>query len=87
MALSTCQPDWIQQVKLGYEEDPEALKLLKLWEEEGQLPQEYSVNEGLIKHRGRVWLGSNSLAHQHIIQAFHDSGVEVTQGFWHHTIE
>lgn len=81
MVVSSCQPKWVTKVKLGYEDDSEAIKLLELWKKTRQLPQEYTVQDGLIKHKGRVWLGSNKLAHQHIIQAFHDTGVRGRSGF------
>jgi hypothetical protein len=67
MAISFCQPDWVNRVKLGYHEDPEASRLLKVYSEKGQLPPGYVVQEGLIKLKGRVWLGTNKLAHHHVM--------------------
>jgi hypothetical protein len=81
LAVSSCHPEWIDRVKQGYTEDAEAQRLFKLWNEAGQLPPAYSIKDGLIRFKGRVWLGSNSLAHNHVIQAFHDSGVGGHSGF------
>lgn len=35
----------------------------------------FSVSDGLIRQHGRLWLGTNKLAQQHVIQAVHSSGV------------
>jgi len=69
MAISFCSPDWIDRVKLGYSDGPQALQLL------ANPIGEYSVSDGLIRHQGRIWLGSNELAQQHVLQAVHSSGV------------
>lgn len=39
------------------------------------------MQDGLIRHKGKVWLGQNKVAHQHVIQAFHSSGVGGHSGF------
>lgn len=35
----------------------------------------FQLVNGIIKYKGRVWVGSNSLAQQHILQALHNSGI------------
>jgi hypothetical protein len=62
-------------------DDLEAVKLLQKLAQSDNTSQEYTVHDVLIKHPGRVWLGTNKLAHQHIIQAFHNSGVGGHSGF------
>lgn len=32
------------------------------------------LQNGVIRHKGKVWLGTNSLAQQHVMQAVHNSG-------------
>jgi len=75
MAISFCNPDWMEQVKLGYAEDSQTKQLL------ANPTGEYSVDDGIIRHQGRVWLGSNKLAQQHVLQAIHCSGVGGHSGF------
>ena len=41
----------------------------------------YSLDEGIIRHKGRLWIGNNSLAQEHVIQALHSSGVGGYSGF------
>lgn len=33
------------------------------------------MQDGVIRHQGRVWLGTNHLAQQHVLQAVHNSGI------------
>jgi hypothetical protein len=81
LTVSSCQPEWIARVKQCYADDPKAVKLLQKLAQSDNTSQEYTIHDGLIKHLGRVWLGTNKLAHQHIIQAFHSSGVGGHSGF------
>lgn len=62
-------------MKLGYADDPLALKIL------ADPTGDYSVQDGLIKHQGRVWLGANLLAQQHVLEAIYCSGVGGHLGF------
>lgn len=75
MAISMSNPDWLDRVKAGYVEDPLATKLLADLVNPSSTEGTFSVKEGLIRHKGQIWLGSNELAHQHVIQAMHSSGV------------
>lgn len=81
LAVSSCQPDWVAKVKEGYLEDAIALKLLEKLADPNTNHQDYTLQDGLIKHQGRVWLGTNKLAHQHVIPAFHSSGLGGHSGF------
>lgn len=69
LAISFCNPEWIDKIKLGYTDDPKALQILSA-------PSgDFTVTDGLIRHHGKIWLGSNVLAQQHVLQAMHSSGV------------
>jgi len=69
LAISFCNPTWLQQLKLGYEDDAEAVKILH------NPTGDYSVQDGIIRHRSKVWLGHNKTAQQHVLQAVHNSAV------------
>ena len=50
----------------------------KLWAElsvSGTNKDGFSLEKGVIKRQGRIWVGGNALAQQHITQALHDSGI------------
>lgn len=59
----------MERVKLGYADDSQAMQLLS------NPIGECTVKDGVIRYQGRVWLGNNVLAQQHVLQAVHSSGV------------
>ena len=40
----------------------------------------YTLQDGVIRFKGRVWVGSKVLAQQHILEAVHDSGISGHSG-------
>lgn len=40
----------------------------------------YFLVDGVIRHKGRVWVGNNPLVQQHILQALYSSGLGVHSG-------
>lgn len=57
----------------GYDEDPET-KQTKL-SLTGSNDKRFSLEQGVIRLRGRIWVGKNATAQQHILQAMHASGI------------
>lgn len=74
-ALSSPTPTWLERLKEGYETDPQCLQLLTELCLASPNDKGYSLVDGIIKFHGRVWVGSNQLAQQHILQALHASGI------------
>jgi hypothetical protein len=75
MAISSAEPTWLQMLVEGYDDDPETNKL---WEEltlTGSNDKGYTLEQGVIRFRGRIWVGKNNIAQQHITQALHASGI------------
>lgn len=35
----------------------------------------FQLSNGVLKYKGRIWVGNNTLAQQHILQAVHNSGI------------
>lgn len=71
----------MDRVKEGYEEEDQATKLIEELKVAGGQLGASTLSDGLIRHHGRAWLGSNKLAHHHILQAMHNSGVGGHSGF------
>lgn len=81
-ALSACTPAWISNLVQGYQDDQQAVKLLEKlaltkYDEHG-----YSLVDGVIKHQGRIWIGNNELAQQHVVQSLHSSGIGGHSSFY-----
>jgi hypothetical protein len=72
---SEVQPVWLQEVLNSYVTDVEAQR--RLTELALASPDEhgYELRKGIIRLRGRVWIGSNSTLQTKLITAFHSSAV------------
>ena len=81
MAVSMCTPTWIEQLKAGYDQDEFTRQLLTELSITTENDKGFQLQNGVIKYKGRVWVGHNTLAQQHILQALHDSGIGGHSGF------
>lgn len=75
MAVSECVPTWIQKLKEGYEEDEQAKQLLMELSVSPESNSQFTLQQGVLRYKGRVWVGNNTVAQQHILVALHDSGL------------
>lgn len=78
-AISSATPVWLQQVISGYQDDPEALKLLASLAVKESFP--YCLQDGLIRYKGRVWLGNNSALQSKVVAALHFGALGGHSGF------
>jgi len=74
-AISKCIPSWTQRLQEGYSDDETAQKLLTELAVTQENQQGYSLKNGVIRFKGRLWVGNNTVAQQHILIALHDSGL------------
>lgn len=80
-AVYSCTPVWLQEVSDGYLSDPYSAQLLSDLALCPTARPLFSLCSGIIKYKGRVWLG-NHLALQHkIIDALHSSPMGGHSGF------
>jgi hypothetical protein len=80
LMVSQCKPVWLEEVQQGYEWDPIAtakLAQLAIHNPQGH----YSLQQGIIRHKNRLWIGSNSTMQQKIMQALHSGAIEGHSGF------
>lgn len=83
-ALSVAIPDWVQEVVEGYKDDPDAsCKIQTLCINSGAVP-DYSLKDGVIYFKNRLWIGNNITLQQKILANLHaaavggHSGIQVT---------
>ena len=69
MVVSVSTPSWLERLQQGYDEVPEAKQLLTELSVQSDNGKGYTLQHGIIRHKGRVWVGNNVLAQQHILQA------------------
>ena len=80
-AISVCRPQWLESIMEGYNTDDQAKALLQELSLVSPNAKGYSLNQGIIRFRDRIWLGNNKEAHNAILLSLHDSGVGGHSGF------
>ena len=72
-AVSTVKPTWVQEVLNSYATDPQAQQMLAKLAIFSPDAIGFSVEQGLIKHKGNIWIGQNSALQTKLIAAFHSN--------------
>jgi transposase InsO family protein len=80
LATSSVVPSWLAEVTKGYESDEQAKKLLQSLAT-GHSMDPFTLTAGIIRHKGRVWLGHDSALQLKVMTALHDSAVGGHSGF------
>lgn len=80
-AISSSQPSWLTDVISGYDKDPASQQLLQelAVDPDGRPP--FTLVDGVIRLRGRIWLGNNQALQDRVIAAFHSSALGGHSGF------
>jgi hypothetical protein len=73
--ISASTPKWLEVITEAYLQDPEAQTLLAELAITGSNQKGYSLHDGIIKYKGKIWLGHHKEAQHTILQALHNSGV------------
>ena len=71
LSVSSIKHQWLEQVVAGYQTDPRAMELLQRLVVQQDSTGPFSLLAGVIRHKGRVWLGTNKEVQQLVLQAFH----------------
>ena len=80
-AISSVTPTWLADVVTGYSSDPYASKLLQQLSVNPDSSPPYSLTGGIIRYKGRIWLGSNVPLHHRVMSALHNSALGGHSGF------
>ena len=65
----------MDKLQEAYLSDPETQQMLVELSLSSPNDKGFSLQDGIIRLHGKVWVGSNSLAQNHIMQALHASGL------------
>jgi hypothetical protein len=74
-AISTSVPKWMEIVIEGYQQDEQCKTLLTELSLTGSNNKGFTLQEGVIRYKGRIWLGNHKEAHQAVLLALHASGI------------
>jgi hypothetical protein len=81
LAISSCTPQWVSEIIDSYTHDPFAKDLLvKLVVDASAVPH-YSLRDGLLRYKRRIWVGQSAPLQDHLIAALHASAVGGHSGF------
>jgi hypothetical protein len=72
VSVSACQPLWIKELLNSYATDTRAQELLSRLALQSPDEQGYSLDKGLIRYNGRLWIAENTSLQSKLISALHD---------------
>lgn len=75
MAVSSSTPKWLEILTEAYLEDEQTKTLFAELAVTGSNGKGFSLQNGLIRYKGRIWLGNHSTAHVAVLKALRDSGL------------
>lgn len=79
-ALSSVQHSWLAAVVDGYNSDPVAVTLLSQLAVQPDARPPFSLVQGVIRYKGRIWLGANKPVQSQILLALHASPIGCHSG-------
>jgi hypothetical protein len=80
-SMSCSSPQWLSEVILGYSNDSKAQHLLFELALQPDSHPPYSLQAGVLRYKGRIWLGTNLSLQHKVLSALHDSPMGGHSGF------
>lgn len=80
-AISVSTPTWLQEVTKGYEQDPHTSQLLAELAINSIAKEHYTLSHGLIRYKGRIWIGNNTDLQNKLIAELHHNPIGGHSGF------
>lgn len=80
-SVTTLQPVWLSSVVDSYTTDEHAQKLLQKLSLDPLDDDNYKLDHGILRHKGRIWVGDDVSLQNRLISAFHDSPQGGHSGF------
>jgi hypothetical protein len=75
MVVFTTTPKWLEIIVEGYQQYDHSKQLLAELALTGTNDKGFSLVDGIIKYKGRIWLGVHKDAHNAVLLALHSSGL------------
>lgn len=80
-AMSTVQLAWLTSVINSYENDERAQHILQQLAVDSSAVSGFTLHQGILRYKNRIWVGADPALKQQIIVAFHDSPQGGHSGF------
>jgi hypothetical protein len=72
-AISTVQPAWVAAVIASYTIDDHAQQILQKLAVDSGAVAHFTLVQGVLRYKNRIWVGHDAALRQQLISAFHDS--------------
>jgi hypothetical protein len=80
-AVSSASSVWIQEVLAGYDQDEHTLSMMAKLAIDPTVVPHFTLSAGLLRYKGRIWIGANPILHKKLLLACHSSALGGTQAF------
>lgn len=80
-SVSECVPTWMQEIIQSYNKDAHAIQLLIELAICPTARPHFTLQQGVIKYKGRIWVGDLTELQDKLIDALHDSPMGGHSGF------
>lgn len=72
-AVTTIIPEWVNDIKRSYEGDIQAHRMLSLIDTDGDPDGWYKLEAGLLKYKGRIYVGETTEIRLELMRVYHSS--------------
>jgi hypothetical protein len=79
--LSTTTPVWLSKVQESYAQDSKAQQMISALALDAQAIPHFTLLNGILRYKNKIWVGNNEDLHQQIFQALHSFAVCGHSGF------
>ena len=79
--ISFPNPTWIEELKASYQEDAEVQQILQSIAGGSDAPGKFSLQNGLLLYKGRIFLGRNCSLKTKVLSLVHDSPLGGHSGY------
>lgn len=74
-AITVAVPEWMEDIKLSYVQDPDSGKLLSKIAKDVSDPPQYSVKDGIIRHGAKIYVGATTNMRLTLLENFYQSAL------------
>ena len=74
-ALLVCQAQWLEAVVESYSHDERAQQLIAKLAEAPDSVADFTLRDGLLRYKCRIWVGADPELHTRLITAVHSTAV------------
>jgi hypothetical protein len=81
LSLSSITPSWLDHVQDSYSHDDKAKQLLAALAEDPNVVPHFTLSEGIMRYKRRIWIGDNVALQTQLLEALHCSAIGGHSGF------